>query len=51
MLTNWSTIQKQIEKLKEWEQREIEGHLDSLSKKEYINNVKKLINYDVYLLV
>jgi small subunit ribosomal protein S2 len=42
MLTNWSTIQKQIEKLKEWEQREIEGHLDSLSKKEYSKQRKEI---------
>ena len=35
MLTNWSTIQKRIEELKELEEQEIDGTLEQLSKKEY----------------
>ncbi|MFN9905771.1 MAG: 30S ribosomal protein S2, partial [bacterium] len=33
MLTNWSTIQIQIERLKELEKQEAEGYFDKLSKK------------------
>ena len=35
MLTNWSTLQKQISRLKELEKQELEGQLKILSKKEY----------------
>ena len=35
MLTNWSTLQNRINRLKELENQEIEGYFESLSKKEY----------------
>merc|ERR1712146_337725 len=35
MLTNWTTVQKQIERLKELEKKEADGVFDNLSKKEY----------------
>ena len=35
MLTNWTTVQKRIERLKELEQQEAEGKFENLSKKEY----------------
>lgn len=35
MLTNWTTIQKRIERLKELEKQELEGKFESLSKKDY----------------
>jgi small subunit ribosomal protein S2 len=50
MLTNWSTVQKQIELLKELEKQEIEGQFEFLSKKEYsgkrkqIDKLRKLFN-------
>jgi small subunit ribosomal protein S2 len=50
MLTNWTTVQKQIELLKDLEQQEKEGKLDILSKKEYsskrkqIDKLRKLFN-------
>lgn len=50
MLTNWTTIQKRIERLKNFEKKESEGELDSLSKKEYsaqrkeIDKLKRLFN-------
>jgi small subunit ribosomal protein S2 len=35
MLTNWSTIQNRINRLKELEQQELDGYFETLSKKEY----------------
>jgi|TARA_B110000093_G_C12888667_1_gene375122 small subunit ribosomal protein S2 len=35
MLTNWTTVQKRIDRLKELEQQEAEGKFENLSKKEY----------------
>ena len=35
MLTNWTTVQKRIDRLKELEQQEAEGQFENLSKKEY----------------
>ena len=35
MLTNWSTIQKRIDRLKELEEQELSGTFEALSKKEY----------------
>lgn len=40
MLTNWSTIKKRIERLKELENQEIDGKLQLLSKKDY-SSIKK----------
>jgi small subunit ribosomal protein S2 len=42
MLTNWSTIQKRISRLKELEEQEIDGTLEKLSKKEYSSVSKEL---------
>jgi small subunit ribosomal protein S2 len=42
MLTNWSTVQKQIELLKELEKKESEGYFDNLSKKEYSSKRKQI---------
>lgn len=42
MLTNWSTVQKQIIRLKQLEQQEIDGVFDSLSKKEYSQKRKEI---------
>lgn len=42
MLTNWSTVQKQIELLKELEKQENEGKFESLSKKEYSGKRKQI---------
>ena len=44
MLTNWSTIQKRIDRLKELEVQELDGTLEQLSKKEYSKVGKSLIN-------
>jgi small subunit ribosomal protein S2 len=50
MLTNWSTVQKQIERLKELEKQELDGTLETLSKKDYsakrkeIDKLKRLFN-------
>jgi small subunit ribosomal protein S2 len=35
MLTNWSTLQNRISRLKELEKQELEGFFETLSKKEY----------------
>ena len=35
MFTNWTTVQKRIDRLKELEQQEAEGKFENLSKKEY----------------
>lgn len=42
MLTNWPTIQKRIERLKELESQEAEGLFETLSKKEYSSNRKEM---------
>jgi small subunit ribosomal protein S2 len=42
MLTNWSTIQKRIERLKYLEQAESQGNFENLSKKEYSQQRKEL---------
>lgn len=42
MLTNWSTIQLQIEQLKQLEENEKNGYFDKLSKKEYSSKRKEL---------
>jgi small subunit ribosomal protein S2 len=42
MLTNWSTIQCRISQLKEFEEQEINGTLEQLPKKEYINKRKEI---------
>ena len=42
MLTNWQTIQNRIDQLKAFEEKELNGQLDSLSKKEYSNERKKI---------
>jgi len=42
MLTNWSTIESRIERLKSLEQKEIEGIFDILSNKEAANLKKEL---------
>lgn len=42
MLTNWSTVQKQIERLKDLERQEAEGTLEKLSKKEYSSQRKEI---------
>ena len=50
MLTNWSTVQKQIERLKLLELQEIEGAFENISKKEYsakrkeMDKLRKLFN-------
>lgn len=42
MLTNWSTIQHRIERLKELEKHEIDGSLENLSKKDYSKQRKEM---------
>lgn len=42
MLTNWSTVQKQIDRLKVLEQQEIDGVFENLSKKEYSQKRKEI---------
>ena len=42
MLTNWSTVQKQIERLKLLESQEIEGAFENISKKEYSQKRKEI---------
>ena len=50
MLTNWNTVQKRIERLKELERQEVEGSLEKLSKKDYsaqrkeIDKLRRLFN-------
>jgi len=41
MLTNWSTIQNRIERLKELEKLELEGYFENLTKKEYSKRRKE----------
>jgi small subunit ribosomal protein S2 len=42
MLTNWSTLQKRINRLKSLEKQEIEGYFENLSKKEYSKQQKEI---------
>ena len=42
MLTNWSTIQKRIERLKHLEEQENQGNFENLSKKDYSNIRKEM---------
>ena len=42
MLTNWSTVQQQILRLKNLEQQELDGSFDQLSKKEYSRQRKEI---------
>ena len=42
MLTNWSTIQKRIEKLRHLEEQELQGIFETLSKKDYSAQRKKM---------
>ena len=42
MLTIWSTVQKQIEHLKELEKQELDGTLETLSKKDYSSKRKEM---------
>jgi small subunit ribosomal protein S2 len=42
MLTNWSTLQKRIERLKVLEKQELEGYFENLSKKEYSRQRKEI---------
>ena len=42
MLTNWQTIQNQIDLLKAFEEKELNGELNSLTKKEYSSQRKKI---------
>ena len=42
MLTNWSTLQKRIERLKELEKQELEGYFENISKKEYSRQRKEI---------
>ena len=42
MLTNWSTIQKRIERLKHLEEQESQGNFENLSKKDYSNLRKEM---------
>jgi small subunit ribosomal protein S2 len=47
MLTNWSTIQKRIERLRALEKQEALGAFETLSKKEYSEirlSLKKVVN-------
>jgi small subunit ribosomal protein S2 len=50
MLTNWSTIQKRIDRLKYLEEQELNGNFDTLSKKDYsaqrkeMDKLKRLFN-------
>eukprot|EP01039_Chlorochromonas_danica_P012235 gene12235-13934_t len=50
MLTNWSTIQKRIERLKYLEEQELNGSFETLSKKDYsaqrkeMDKLKRLFN-------
>jgi small subunit ribosomal protein S2 len=42
MLTNWNTVQNRIERLKFLEQQELEGNLETLSKKDYSSQRKEI---------
>ena len=42
MLTNWSTVQKQIERLKFLELQEYEGKFETISKKQYSQKKKEI---------
>jgi small subunit ribosomal protein S2 len=42
MLTNWNTVQNQIQRLKVLEQQELEGYFETLSKKDYSAQRKEM---------
>lgn len=42
MLTNWSTVQKRIDRLKELEKQELDGNFETLSKKDYSSRRKEM---------
>jgi small subunit ribosomal protein S2 len=42
MLTNWSTVQKRIDRLKELEKQELDGNFETLSKKDYSARRKEM---------
>jgi small subunit ribosomal protein S2 len=42
MLTNWNTVQKQIQRLKVLEQQELDGQFEALSKKDYSAQRKEM---------
>jgi small subunit ribosomal protein S2 len=42
MLTNWSTVQNRIQRLKDLEKQELEGTFETLSKKEYSSLRKEM---------
>jgi small subunit ribosomal protein S2 len=42
MLTNWNTVQNQIQRLKVLEQQEVEGYFETLSKKDYSAQRKEM---------
>ena len=42
MLTNWNTVQKQIDRLKFLEEEEAQGNLEKLSKKDYSSQRKEI---------
>jgi len=42
MLTNWATVQKRIDRLKELEQQELAGNFETLSKKDYSSRRKEM---------
>lgn len=42
MLTNWSTVQNRIQRLKDLEKQELEGKFENLSKKEYSSLRKEM---------
>jgi len=42
MLTNWSTVQNQIQLLKDLEEKELNGSFENLSKKEYSSKRKQI---------
>jgi len=50
MLTNWSTVQNRIQRLKDLEKQELEGTFETLSKKEYsslrkeVDKLRRLFN-------
>ena len=49
MLTNWKTVSQRIEYLKTLEQQELDGHFESLPKKEIANKKKELEKLRCYL--
>ena len=49
MLTNWKTVSQRIDYLKTLEQQELDGHFESLPKKEIANKKKELEKLRCYL--